>query len=70
MQGYSSSDTLKKIIQTVYTLAQAIYPGKYRPTFTHSFIRLLASRRLLHKCFTQNIDTHERRTGVPNYKVV
>ncbi|KAK0244511.1 DHS-like NAD/FAD-binding domain-containing protein [Armillaria nabsnona] len=68
MQGYSSSDTLKKIIQTVYTLAQAIYPGKYRPTFTHSFIRLIASRRLLHKCFTRNIDTHEWRTGVPNYK--
>ncbi|PBK97335.1 DHS-like NAD/FAD-binding domain-containing protein [Armillaria gallica] len=53
-----------------YTLAQAIYPGKYRPTLTHSFIRLLASRRLLHKCFTQNIDMLERRAGVPNYKVV
>ncbi|KAK0441666.1 DHS-like NAD/FAD-binding domain-containing protein [Armillaria borealis] len=49
---------------------QAIYPGKYRPTLTHSFIRLLASRRLLHKCFTQNIDTLERRAGVPNFKVV
>ncbi len=47
-----------------------MYPGKYRPTLTHSFIRLLASRRLLHKCFTQNIDMLERRAGVPNYKVV
>ncbi|KAK0487748.1 DHS-like NAD/FAD-binding domain-containing protein [Armillaria novae-zelandiae] len=53
-----------------YTLAQAIYPGKYRPTLAHLFIRLLASRQLLHKCFTQNIDMLEQRAGVPNYKVV
>ncbi|KAG7445675.1 DHS-like NAD/FAD-binding domain-containing protein [Guyanagaster necrorhizus] len=53
-----------------YTLAQALYPGKYRPTLTHSFIRLLDSKRLLYRCFTQNIDTLERRAGVPTDKVI
>ena len=54
----------------VYTLAHELYPGKFRPTLTHSFVRLLAEQSLLHTCFTQNIDTLERRAGVPNDKVI
>ncbi|KAF8810218.1 NAD-dependent deacetylase sirtuin-2 [Phlegmacium glaucopus] len=53
-----------------YTLAHELYPGKFRPTITHSFIRLLAEKSLLHTCFTQNIDTLERRAGVPDDKVI
>ncbi|KAF7314631.1 NAD-dependent protein deacetylase [Mycena kentingensis (nom. inval.)] len=53
-----------------YTLAHELYPGKFRPTLTHSFIRLLAQRNLLHMCFTQNIDTLERRAGVPDDKII
>nr|GAT49341.1 Sir2 family histone deacetylase HST2 [Mycena chlorophos] len=53
-----------------YTLAQELYPGKFRPTLTHSFIRLLAKHDLLHMCFTQNIDTLERRAGVPSDKII
>ncbi|KAG7445674.1 NAD-dependent deacetylase sirtuin-2 [Guyanagaster necrorhizus] len=53
-----------------YTLAHELYPGKYRPTLTHSFISLLASKRLLQTCFTQNIDTLERRAGVPDHKII
>ena len=48
-----------------YTLAHELYPGKYRPTVTHSFIRLLHEKGLLLKCFTQNIDCLEREAGVP-----
>ncbi|KAH8104538.1 NAD-dependent deacetylase sirtuin-2 [Cristinia sonorae] len=48
-----------------YTLARELMPGKFRPTLTHSFVRLLAAHNLLSKCFTQNIDTLERRAGVP-----
>lgn len=40
-------------------------PSQFRPTLTHSFIRLLADKQLLHTCLTQNIDTLERRAGVP-----
>ncbi|KAI5981719.1 Sir2 family histone deacetylase Hst2 [Pisolithus albus] len=53
-----------------YTLAKEIYPERYRPTLTHSFIKLLHSRGLLHTCFTQNIDTLERKAGVPEDKIV
>ncbi|KAJ8495195.1 hypothetical protein ONZ45_g12966 [Pleurotus djamor] len=53
-----------------YALAKELYPGKFRPTITHSFIKLLASKNLLHTCFTQNIDTLERRAGVPDNKII
>ncbi|KAF8830956.1 hypothetical protein HHX47_DHR1000091 [Lentinula edodes] len=54
----------------VYTLAHELYPGKFRPTLTHAFIRLLSEHSLLSMCFTQNIDTLERRAGVPSDKIV
>jgi NAD-dependent histone deacetylase SIR2 len=53
-----------------YALAKELYPGKHRPTITHSFVRLLESKGLLGTCFTQNIDTLERRAGVPKEKLV
>ncbi|KAL2355198.1 NAD-dependent histone deacetylase SIR2 [Cryomyces antarcticus] len=53
-----------------YTLAHELYPGKYRPTITHCFIRLLHDKGLLLKLFTQNIDCLEREAGVPDDKIV
>ncbi|KAK6540728.1 Sir2 histone deacetylase Hst2 [Orbilia ellipsospora] len=53
-----------------YTLAHDLYPGKYRPTITHSFIRLLHEKGLLKLCWTQNIDTLERAAGVPADKII
>ncbi|KAF8651969.1 hypothetical protein AX16_004612 [Volvariella volvacea WC 439] len=58
------------MLGAVYTLAHELYPGKFRPTLTHSFIHLLHKHRLLHTCFTQNIDTLERRAGVPDHKII
>ncbi|KAJ7701462.1 DHS-like NAD/FAD-binding domain-containing protein [Mycena rosella] len=60
----------RKNPEPFYTLAHELYPGKFRPTITHSFIRLLAAHSLLHTCFTQNIDTLERRAGVPGDKII
>lgn len=54
----------------VYTLAKELYPGRYRPTLTHSFIKVLHAHSLLYTCFTQNIDTLERRAGVPEKKII
>ncbi|KDQ12037.1 hypothetical protein BOTBODRAFT_34903 [Botryobasidium botryosum FD-172 SS1] len=53
-----------------YELARELAPGKFKPTLTHAFIRLLHEKSLLHTCFTQNIDTLERRAGVPPDKLV
>ncbi|KAG5652261.1 hypothetical protein H0H81_005614 [Sphagnurus paluster] len=53
-----------------YTLAAELYPGAFRPTPTHAFIKLLSDKGLLHTCFTQNIDNLERIAGVPENKIV
>jgi len=53
-----------------YALAHELYPGKYRPTIAHSFVRLLSDKRLLLKLFTQNIDCLEREAGVPGELIV
>ena len=53
-----------------YMLAHELYPGKYRPTIAHSFIRLLSDKGLLLKLFTQNIDCLERKAGVPDDKII
>ncbi|KAK2465425.1 hypothetical protein APHAL10511_002779 [Amanita phalloides] len=53
-----------------YALAHDLQPGKFRPTLTHSFVRLVHAKGLLSTCFTQNIDTLERRAGIPERKLV
>lgn len=53
-----------------YTLVKKLYPGKYRPTISHSFVRLLSDKGLLLKLFTQNIDCLDRQAGVPEDKIV
>ena len=46
-----------------YQLAKELFPGQYRPTPTHNFIRLLHDHGLLLRCFTQNIDSLEAEAG-------
>ena len=53
-----------------YTLAQSLYPGSYKPTLTHTFMRLLQDRGILLRVFTQNIDTLERIAGVTGENIV
>ena len=53
-----------------YTLAHELYPGRFRPTITHSFFKLLHDKSLLLKLFTQNIDCLEREAGVPGSDIV
>jgi NAD-dependent SIR2 family protein deacetylase len=40
-------------------LAKELYPGNFRPTPAHYFIKLLHDKGLLLRCFTQNIDRCE-----------
>ncbi|KAJ5214836.1 NAD-dependent protein deacetylase hst2-1 [Penicillium chermesinum] len=53
-----------------YALAKELYPGRYRPTIAHSFIKLLYDKGMLLKHFTQNIDCLERQAGVPGDMIV
>lgn len=61
---------MNHICYEVYTLARELLPGRFRPTPTHSFVKLLADHGLLGMCFTQNIDTLERMAGVPPRKII
>ncbi|TPX32368.1 hypothetical protein SmJEL517_g04519 [Synchytrium microbalum] len=47
-----------------YMLAKEMWPGNFKPTLSHYFIRLLAEKDVLLRNFTQNIDTLERVAGV------
>ncbi|WPH04868.1 Hypothetical protein R9X50_00776500 [Acrodontium crateriforme] len=63
-------DYFRQHPEPFYALAQELYPGKFRPTITHSFIKLLHDKGLLMKLFTQNIDCLEREAGVPGDKII
>ncbi|XP_039616524.1 NAD-dependent protein deacetylase sirtuin-2 [Polypterus senegalus] len=47
-----------------FALARELYPGQFKPTICHYFIRLLKDKGLLKRCYTQNIDTLERVAGL------
>ncbi|OBZ84330.1 NAD-dependent protein deacetylase sirtuin-2 [Choanephora cucurbitarum] len=53
-----------------FKATKELYPGRFLPTKTHCFVRLLQEKGLLLRNFTQNIDTLERLTGLdPKYIV-
>lgn len=49
-------DFFKDTPQPFYTLAKELYPGNYCPTVAHCFVKLLDEKKLLKRCWTQNID--------------
>lgn len=63
-------DFFRRKPEPFFQLAQELYPAKFKPTLTHCFIKMLHDKKLLLQCFTQNIDTLERRAGIPDDKIV
>lgn len=53
-----------------YDLSRDLLPSNFKPTPMHHFIKLLDSKDMLLRCYTQNIDTLERRAGVSGDKVI
>ncbi|KAK6183463.1 hypothetical protein SNE40_010940 [Patella caerulea] len=53
-----------------FVLAKELFPGTLTPTPCHYFIRMLHDKGLLLRHYTQNIDTLERISGLPDDKVV
>ena len=54
----------RKNPEPFYTFAKEIYPGNYKPTPTHYFLKLLAEKGRLLRVFTQNIDSLESLAGL------
>ena len=52
------------------TLAKELYPGHFEPTIGHRFIRLLHERKVLRRCYSQNIDGLELVAGLPEDKLI
>ncbi|GBP13394.1 NAD-dependent protein deacetylase sirtuin-2 [Eumeta japonica] len=53
-----------------FMLAKELFPGNFKPTISHYFIRLLHEKGLLLRHYTQNIDTLERGAGIAEDKIV
>ena len=54
------------------SLANELWPGtgRYKPTLTHHFLKLLSDKGLLLRIYTQNIDGLEFLAGIPDDKLV
>uniref|UniRef100_A0A3P8WA80 NAD-dependent protein deacetylase n=1 Tax=Cynoglossus semilaevis TaxID=244447 RepID=A0A3P8WA80_CYNSE len=57
-------DYFKKHPEPFFALAKELYPGQFKPTVCHYFMKLLKDKGLLKRCYTQNIDTLERVAGL------
>ncbi|KAF4076691.1 hypothetical protein AMELA_G00217990 [Ameiurus melas] len=57
-------DYFKKHPEPFFALARELYPGQFKPTVCHYFIRMLKDKGLLKRCYSQNIDTLERVAGL------
>ncbi|KJH43696.1 transcriptional regulator, Sir2 family [Dictyocaulus viviparus] len=53
-----------------FALAKELLPDNLKPTLCHYFVRLLEKKGLLRRWYTQNIDSLEFLTGMPEDKVV
>lgn len=51
-------------------MAKELYPGNFKPTAVHYFVKLLENKGILLRNFTQNIDTLERVAKVSPDKLV
>lgn len=57
-------DYFKKHPEPFFALARELYPGQFKPTVCHYFLRMLKDKGLLTRCYSQNIDTLERVAGL------
>lgn len=53
-----------------FMLSKELWPGTFKPTICHYFIKLLDEKKKLSQHFTQNIDTLERVAGLTDDKLV
>eukprot|EP01119_Soliformovum_irregulare_P018061 TRINITY_DN5473_c0_g1_i3.p1 TRINITY_DN5473_c0_g1~~TRINITY_DN5473_c0_g1_i3.p1 ORF type:complete len:433 (+),score=93.38 TRINITY_DN5473_c0_g1_i3:116-1414(+) len=63
-------DYFQKKPEPFYLLAKELWPGNFKPTLVHYFIRLLAEKGVLLRNYTQNIDTLERVAEIDPEKLV
>lgn len=63
-------DYFRENPQPFFRLAKELYPGNFKPTPSHYFVKLLEQKGLLLRHYTQNIDTLERVAKIDGEKLV
>lgn len=63
-------DYFRKSPQAFFQLAKELYPGTFKPTPAHYFVKLLEDKGLLVRHYTQNIDTLDSIAGISPEKSV
>lgn len=63
-------DYFRENPKAFYTLADELYPGKFMPTKFHFLQKIFQDKKLLHRIYTQNIDTLERLAGIEDKYIV
>ncbi|CRL06372.1 CLUMA_CG018884, isoform A [Clunio marinus] len=63
-------DYFRENPQPFFKLAKELYPGTFKPTPSHYFVKALQDKGLLLRHYTQNIDTLERIAGIDDEKLV
>mmetsp|Transcript_20834 Transcript_20834/g.58258 ORF Transcript_20834/g.58258 Transcript_20834/m.58258 type:complete len:354 (-) Transcript_20834:107-1168(-) len=63
-------DSFNNNPEPFYELCRDMWPGNYKPTACHHFLRLLHDKGLLSRCYTENIDSLEQLAGLPAEKLV
>ncbi|XP_056642259.1 NAD-dependent protein deacetylase sirtuin-2 [Diorhabda sublineata] len=69
-QAIFEIDFFSKNPKPFFELAKELYPGTFKPTICHYFIKLLDEKGKLLRHYTQNIDTLERVAGVSGDKII
>ncbi|CAK5065693.1 unnamed protein product [Meloidogyne enterolobii] len=59
-------DFFRRNPRPFYAFAKEIFPGQFRPSISHKFIKFLEEEGKLLRNYTQNIDTLERLAGINN----
>ncbi|KAL7024376.1 hypothetical protein ACKWTF_013013 [Chironomus riparius] len=63
-------DYFRENPQPFFKLAKELYPGTFKPTPSHYFVKILQDKGLLLRHYSQNIDTLERIAGIDDEKLV
>lgn len=69
-QAVFSIEYFQENPEPFFTLARELWPGEFKPTPCHYFIRMLHDKGLLLRQYTQNIDSLEINAGLDPDKIV
>ncbi|BES94385.1 Sir2 family [Nesidiocoris tenuis] len=65
-QAMFSIDYFRKNPRPFFKFAKEMYPGQFKPSPSHRFIKMIEKRKKLLRNYTQNIDTLEKVAGIEN----